>query len=78
MLIYFPRKPYRIPDQNGKSLYPFPGRNGAKTIPFEATHIYRYNLYKRQLYNFREFTDLRIHLGLRHEHLNSFPFVCKY
>ena len=58
MLILFPQKPYRIPDQNGKSLYPFPGRNGAKTIPFEATHIYRYDLYKERLYKFREFTNL--------------------
>ena len=51
--IHFSRKPYHIPDQNGKSLYLFSGRNSAKTVPFEATHIYLHNLYKGRLYNFQ-------------------------
>ena len=39
-LLYFPRKPYPIPDQNEQHLYLFSHRNGAKTIPFGAAHTY--------------------------------------
>ena len=33
-----PRKPYPMPDQNGRSLYPFSDQNSAKTLFFGAAH----------------------------------------
>ena len=37
----FPREPYRIPDPNGQSLYPFSDQDGARTLPFGAAHAYK-------------------------------------
>ena len=37
---WFPRKPSPIPDQNGKSVYPFSDQNGSKTLPNGAAHTY--------------------------------------
>ena len=39
-LLEFSRKPYPIPDETKKSLYPFSDQNAAKTIPFGAAHTY--------------------------------------
>ena len=39
-LPYFLRKPNPIPDQNGKSVYPFSDQNGAKTLPDGTAHTY--------------------------------------
>ena len=36
----FLQKPYPIPDQNGQSVYPFSGQNGAKTLPNGVAHTY--------------------------------------
>ena len=41
----FPRKPYPIPDQNGKSVYLFSDQNGAQN-PTRWGGTYLYSLYK--------------------------------
>ena len=38
--IWFPQKSYRIPDQNGQSVYPFLDHNGAKPLPDGAAFTY--------------------------------------
>ena len=46
-LLFLPRKPYPIPDQNGQSVYPFSDQNCAKTLPDGGGGTYLYSLYKR-------------------------------
>ena len=39
---------YPIPDQNGRSLYPFSVRNGTETLPFGAAHTYMHMIDRRK------------------------------